>query len=96
MQEDPTPDLSVALKEWTEIDVAAFHAGVALGIIPPNVSGKTDYNFGGQKWVFWTENPIGSMLFDLLAKMTSAGILEQRPDDDQLYRWNAGFDWDHI
>ncbi len=39
MQKDQTPDLSVALKEWTEIDVAAFHAGVALGIIPASAEG---------------------------------------------------------
>ncbi len=85
-----------SLREWTEIDVAAFHAGVALGIIPPLSDEKEIYNFGDKKWIFWTENPLGSLLFDLLENLVKLGILEKHKTDDQLYRWNSGFKWNDL
>ena len=88
--------LRPSLKTWTEIDVAAFHAGVALGIVPPLSDEKNLYGFGDKKWIFWTENPLGSMLFDLLETMVTLNILEKHEGDDHLYRWNATFDWEAL
>lgn len=88
--------LKSSLKEWTEIDVAAFRAGVALGIIPPLSDEKEIYNFGGKKWVFWTKNPLGTLLFDLLENLVRADILEKHENDDHLYRWNPDFKWDDL
>ena len=84
------------MKEWTEIDVAAFQAGVALGIIPPLSGEKEIYNFAGKKWVFWTKNPLGTLLFGLLENLVKLNILEKHKNDDQLYRWNSNFDWDDL
>ncbi len=85
-----------SLKDWTEIDAAAFRAGVALGIIPPLSDEKEIYNFGGKKWIFWTENPLGNLLFGLLENLVSLNILEKHKNDDHLYRWNSSFDWDDL
>lgn len=87
-------NLRQSLETWTEIDVAAFHAGQALGIIPPVSEEEGKYGFGGKKWIFWTENPLGAMLFDLLETMVQVNILEKHKGDDHFYRWNASFDWE--
>lgn len=89
-------NLNAVLKDWTEIDAAAFHIGVDLGIIPPLTDEKEIYNFGGKKWVFWTENPLGTALFNILEILVSADILEKHDEDDHLYRWNADFDWENL
>ncbi|MEP3890392.1 MAG: hypothetical protein ABJN69_07980 [Hellea sp.] len=88
--------LRQSLETWTEIDVAAFHAGAALGIIPPPSDGESIYSFGDKKWIFWTENPLGNMLFDLLENMVTLNILEKHKGDDHLYRWNTRFEWEAL
>ena len=89
-------NLNSVLKDWTEIDTAAFHIGVALGIIPPLQDKKEIYNFGGKKWVFWTQNPLGTALFNILETLVSADVLEKHEGDDHLYRWNKDFDWEKL
>lgn len=96
MKEHSHMNLKEVLKDWTEIDVAAFHIGVALGIISPLSDRKEIYNFGGKKWIFWTENPLGTALFDTLESLVKANVLEKHDGDDHLYRWNAGFDWENL
>ena len=85
-----------SLKEWTEIDVAAFHIGVALEIIPPLSDEKEIYNFGGKKWMFWTKNPLGNLLFELLENLVSLNILEKHINDDHFFRWNSNFKWEDL
>ena len=96
MKDNLENSLRHTLKDWTEIDVTAFHAGVALGIIPPLSDEKEIYNFGGKKWIFWTENPLGTLLFELLENLVSLNILEKHENDDQLFRWNSSFKWDDL
>ena len=85
-------NLSHTLKEWTEIDISAFHIAVALDILPPLSDEKEIYNFGGKKHIFWTNNPMGNMLFDLLESLVILNVLEKQDTDDELYRWNPDFD----
>lgn len=87
-------NLSSALKDWTEIDVSAFYVGVALGIIPP-ASEEQKYSFSGYKWMFWTDNPLGNMLFDTLENLVNLKILEKH-SNDELYRWNPDFDLNNL
>ncbi|MCF6221861.1 MAG: hypothetical protein L3J65_12185 [Robiginitomaculum sp.] len=96
MENNLTNNLRHTLKEWTEIDVAAFHLGVALGIIPPLSDEKDIYNFGGKKWMFWSENPLGNLLFDLLENLVKLDILEKHKGDNQLFRWNPSYKWDDL
>jgi len=96
MENNLTYNLRQSLKEWTEIDVAAFHTGVALGVIPPLSDEKEIYNFGGKKWMFWTKNPLGNLLFDLVESLVDLNILERHESDNQLFRWNASFEWDDL
>ena len=41
-----------SLKKWTDIDVIAFRAGVALGIIPPLSGEKEIYNLAVKNGYF--------------------------------------------
>jgi len=85
--------LQDALHDWTEIDAAAIHVGVVLGIIPPLSQESDLYNAQGKKWVFWTDNPMGRLLFGVLEDMAKLNILEKNDEDDHLYRWNSNFAW---
>lgn len=89
-------NLNHVLKEWTEIDVSAFHIAVALGIFPHSSDEKEIYNFGGKKHIFWTNNPLGNLLFDLLENLVALNILEKKDIDDGFYRWNPNFDVDDL
>lgn len=49
--------LREALSGWRDADDAAYHLSVALGLF-------TDPEpFGGDKQLFWTNNPIANMLY---------------------------------
>lgn len=40
------------------------------------------------KGTFWTENPMGSTLHDMLLALAEAGVLEERREPDQQFRFN--------
>ena len=67
------------LENWTEFDYAQFSLGVVLGLWP-----NTPKAFTENKWVFWTDNQIGNMLYGILEKMVKENILESNSDG---YRW---------
>jgi len=75
--------LPEALGEWTDVDVAMFELGRALGVFAPSES------FNRVKGVFWGDNALGQALYDTLRALVSGGIVEENRDDSQMYRWNA-------
>ena len=78
-------NLRTALATWTDQDIAAYQLGIVLGLIDPKYSFSTD-----TKWVFWTDNPVGNALGEMLDAMVTAGILEKE-EEDLRYRWNPVF-----
>lgn len=77
--------LSSALAEWTDWDVAAFALGCALGVFED--LGPT--GFRQHKGMFWTDNPLGNGLHDVLLALVSAGVLSRREEPDEQFRWKA-------
>jgi len=69
------------LAEWTDFDVAGYHLGVVLGLLPEWPEGEA---WGDHKWVFWSANPLGDALYMMLRNLTSLGILEHNGD---AFRW---------
>ncbi|MFF4262042.1 hypothetical protein ACFY7Y_36725 [Streptomyces virginiae] len=75
-------DLSKGLADWTDWDGAAFVVGRSLGIFPK------DETFTQVKGVFWTDNPLGNALHEVLLRLTAAGVLERREEPDDIqFRW---------
>lgn len=78
------------LAEWTDADVASYFVAVALGIAPDPGS-KWD-SWGGKKWIFWSADPLGEALYQILEMLTERGVLE-KDDKETRFRWNPSFDW---
>ncbi|MFD5617547.1 hypothetical protein [Streptomyces yangpuensis] len=75
-------DLSQELAEWTDWDGAAFVVGRSLGIFAENET------FTQVKGVFWTNNPLGNALHEVLLQLAAAGVLEHREEPDDIqFRW---------
>jgi len=72
-----TPELRRTLRDWTDWDVAAFNLGRAVGLF------AFPEEFGRVKSVFWTDNPIGNALHEILLTMAAAGVLERREEPDE-------------
>jgi hypothetical protein len=79
---EPTASFPTALADWTDFDTAAFELGRALGVFTEADS------FQSVKGVFWSSSPLGTALDDTLRALVAGGILEDKPDDDTIYRWN--------
>jgi hypothetical protein len=71
-----------SIADW---DVAAYHLGNCLGLMPDAAP------FGGAKGVFWSNHPIGGMLYAMLDRLVEQGVLERRDEPDIQYRWNPEF-----
>lgn len=67
------------LQEHCDTDIAMFHLGVSLGLW----SGD---DFQKVKGVFWTTNPLGTALYDMLDALSSEGILAKDEDGFQWVR----------
>ncbi|HZF54818.1 MAG TPA: hypothetical protein VE093_39485 [Polyangiaceae bacterium] len=79
--------LKETLREWTDVDVAQYSVAAVLGLIDPAISPFATR----AKHVFWTDNPVGNVLYELLQTLVSLGVLERREDPDIQYRWNAAY-----
>ncbi|MFF3255757.1 hypothetical protein ACFYWP_33085 [Actinacidiphila glaucinigra] len=75
--------LSKGLPDWTDWDRAAFVAGCSLGIFGDSEA------FTRSKWVFWTDNPLGNALHEVLLHLAAAGVLERREEPDERFRWSV-------
>jgi hypothetical protein len=75
-------NLADTLAEWTDVDSAQYELGRRIGLF-------TDRAFQQVKWVFWTENPLGRALWDMLHSLVNAGVLEYRDEPDHQFRWKS-------
>ncbi|BBC33906.1 hypothetical protein SGFS_052000 [Streptomyces graminofaciens] len=73
-------DLSEGLADWTDWDGAAFLVGRSLGIFDASET------FPETKHVFWTDNPLGNALHEVLLQLAAAGVLERREEPDEQFR----------
>lgn len=75
-------NLQNSLKDWTDIDIAAYHLGRSLGVFGEDVDFAT-----GAKGTLWTENSISRSLYDILSDLKTLDVLEFREEPDFQYRW---------
>jgi hypothetical protein len=52
--------LKQTLADWTDLDVAAYHLAICLGLM------QFELPFAKAKHVFWTNHPIGTLLVEML------------------------------
>jgi len=73
--------LRVALANWTDFDASAHMLAQCLGIVPPQLQMKD------VKWIYWSENSLGTMLHSTLERLSELGVIEKREEPDLQYRW---------
>src|SRR3989442_9500275 len=74
------------LIEWTDWDGAAFCLAKSIGLM------SEDTRFSVEaKHVFWSDNIVGTALHNMLGELVAAGVLENRNEPDDQYRWNPAF-----
>ena len=76
--------LKEALSDWTDVDGAEYHLAVCLGLMMPG-------DFARAKHVFWSNNPIGNILYQMLDELARQAVLEKRDEPDYQFRWNTNF-----
>jgi hypothetical protein len=77
--------LKDALREWADLEDAAFHLARITGVIP------ADAAYADWKWMFWSRNDVGDALYEMLRALAAIGAIEEDPDDASRVRWSAGF-----
>ena len=75
--------LKNVLKDWHDIDGAQYELARLLGVIDQEKS------FQETKHIWWTNDVIGNMMFNLLEALVGAGVLESRTEPDHQYRWKG-------
>ena len=80
------PTLRQALAEWTDFDGAGLGLALCLGLMDPPVDFAST-----TKHVFWSNNPIGNLLYGMLEQLAAAGVLEKRDEPDYQFRWSPTF-----
>jgi len=79
----PNLSLRERLADWTDLDVAQYHLGLVLGVLPERLENESDGDhFRRLKGVFWAANPLGDILWEQLCMLTKHGMLEQQPEED--------------
>jgi hypothetical protein len=73
--------LRVALADWTDFDVSAHVLAQCLGITSSQQEMKE------ARSVYWSDNPLGNMLYSTLERLVELGVLEKRGEPDLQYRW---------
>lgn len=74
-------DFREQMADWTDVDAAQHLLAQCLGIFPRDVS------MIEKKWVYWSDNALGSALYRMLEALVSAGVIEKRDEPDLQYRW---------
>jgi hypothetical protein len=77
--------LPTALADWTDIEEAAHVLAQRLGVVPPELA------MHDVKWVYWSNNPLGNMLYGMLDQLVELGALEKREEPDLQYRWCSAY-----
>jgi hypothetical protein len=78
--------LNERLREWQDFDVAAYDLGVVLGLFADTPEGGWWLDHA-PKWVFWSDNPLGNALHELLQQLVTIRVLES--NEHGQYRWNG-------
>ncbi len=73
------------LKDWTDWDVASFFLGKQLGFFTKKTT------FQEVKYLFWTDNKVGSYLIKVLNDLVSFNILIMRNEPDLQYKTKISF-----
>lgn len=74
--------LREAFSQPEDIDIAQHHLAVLLGMVKDD---KTSFS-KDNKWVYWTNNPYGNALCDILFKLVDIGLLYY--DDEEQRFWS--------
>ncbi|MBU0728684.1 MAG: hypothetical protein KKE17_10590 [Proteobacteria bacterium] len=74
------------LTDWTDWDQAELAIAKSLNILSPDSEMTPD-----TKGIFWSTNPLGNFLADVLEQMSEIGILEFREKPDLQFRWNNDY-----
>ena len=78
--------LRECLLDWTDVDVAAYHLGRQLGVLPPPQKDETEGDhFRRCKSIFWSANPLGDALYEALKAMEKCGFLERLADEHGIH-----------
>ena len=80
---EPHHSLKSELEQWHDVDVAMYKLACVLGLMQSDNDLTT---FRENKHIFWTDNPIGNMLYKILKELHKAGLLESDPEEER-YRW---------
>lgn len=72
--------LSEYLKDWTDTDLALFYVGVVLGFWD-----DSDESFRENKWIFYTDNTLGNMLYKTLDELAKGKFINKKDH----YYWKA-------
>ena len=67
-----------------------YRVAVALGVAPD--PGDKWHGWGGKPWLFWSVNPLGEGLLQVLELLAASGVLE-KSENKLMFRWNPEFDW---
>jgi hypothetical protein len=78
------------LQDWVDIDTAQHLMAVDFGLVEP--SGEAYHKY---KWVYWSENPIGKKLYDILMSLVEMGCLFY-DDEEQKVKWNNDYSIDSL
>ncbi|HKE55113.1 MAG TPA: hypothetical protein VKB46_00370 [Pyrinomonadaceae bacterium] len=83
--QEPPSSFKDSASDWTDSDVAAFFLARSIGLMK-------EVDFPAKvKHVFWTNNPVGNALHQMLMELVAAGVLEYREEPDYQFRWNPKF-----
>jgi hypothetical protein len=74
-----------ALADWTDFDVSAHVLAQCLGVMPSGLG------INEAKWVYWSDNPLGNMLYGTLERLLGLGALEKREEPDLQYHWCSAY-----
>ncbi len=81
--------LKSELEQWHDGDVAMYKLACVLGLIECDTNRDT---FREHKHLFWTDTPVGEMLYKTFGNLCEVGLLESDTDKEK-YRWkHSGVD----
>ena len=80
-------DIRKLFADWVEPEDAHYYLACLLGIMGHDESQEAWMRVNS---VFYTNNPVGNCLFDMLRQAVAGGMLET--NDDEQFRWNKSFD----
>ena len=85
--------LKEILADWTDVDGAELELAVMLGFIEIGLYNDDNMQkvYLENKHIFWSNNPIGNFLGDMLEKLVELNVLEKRDEPDIQYRYNQNY-----